>query len=334
MNEFRTIVDVPKSSIKINHSNKILAIGSCFAQNIGKKLLDCGFQCSVNPMGILYNPLSILNSLKLASGKLSQFSDDFLEEGEQHYSYYFHSNFRAESQIALRDLLRNELQRLYDVLRDANVVIISLGTSLVYRLKKSGRVVSNCHKTPAAQFDLYKLTLEETCSCISEITETLNRDAIKKPLIIFTVSPIRHFKDGAVENQRSKSTLLLAMDYICKKFDNALYFPSYEIMMDDLRDYRFYAEDMIHPSTVAVDYIWKSFAECFFEGDTKILISKINDLNRASLHRPFNPNSHAYKSFILSQINEINKIKTSVPEINLECYLRVFEEKLKAINPD
>lgn len=265
--DFTTKVDIPKHSVQIDYNSKILLLGSCFSTEIGAMLKDYKFNVLVNPFGVLYNPCSVANSVGyLCSGK--EFAqEDVIQTNPtdkispcKYASFAHHSSFARESADDFLKYANEQLRCASEFFKQADTVIITLGTSWIYRYKESGKIVSNCHKRLAQEFDRERLS-------VKEVVDTLGMmcDQMQDKRVIFTVSPIRHFKDGAHENTLSKATLLLAIEeYISgSTHKNVAYFPSYEILMDELRDYRFYAEDMVHPSSVSVKYIFERFKETF-----------------------------------------------------------------------
>lgn len=280
--KLQTPVAVEKSRIGISYEDRIMVLGSCFADNIGQKLLHAGFDVCVNPFGTLYNPVSLANSVeRLRTGRA--FTEEDCEEmgagAGLICSFSHHTSFARGTKAEFLDNANaalNEASRFY---KNCNKVMITLGTSWCYRYVNNGMTVSNCLKRPAAEFERYMLGTMDT-------EAELRRMVDPGKEYILTVSPIRHMKDGAHGNQLSKSSLLLAEDGICKEFPTVCeYFPSYEIMMDELRDYRFYAEDMVHPSSVAVDYLWERFVDSALPEGQKEKLLENEKLYKRSLHR-------------------------------------------------
>lgn len=265
--EFKTTVEIKPSNYKISHQQKILLLGSCFSDNIGEKFMQGGFCANVNPLGTLYNPASISSAIAECDNPKDKRNPEFFN--------WLHSK-------ADLSLLTTEKQLLEDI----DTLTITFGTSWIYRLKENNMIVANCKKQPDRLF-------VRECLSVQQIIETWKPLIEEKTLqgrhIIFTVSPIRHKKDGYHQNQISKANLLIAVDQLCQMFpDRCEYFPSYEIMMDELRDYRFYAEDMVHPSSVAVNYIWERFQDTYFTAETRQQISEAERIFKASQHRPIN----------------------------------------------
>lgn len=257
-------------------------LGSCFSDNIGERMMDAGFDCVVNPFGALYNPLSILNALE-------DRSPAFLEWVQKPYpKEEFDANISR-----------------------ADTYILTFGTAWVYVLNQTGLVVSNCKKQPDYLFTRRRLSIDEIVDVFSHFIDTSVIPPRKR--IVFTVSPIRHKKDGLHENQLSKSILLLAIDALCKAYpDNCFYFPAFEIMMDELRDYRFYADDMLHPSQIAVNYIWEQFQKAFYEKKTIDFIEQFESLNRILKHRPMDATNEKYVHLVAQTQEQINQLKHAI----------------------
>ncbi|MDE6377259.1 MAG: GSCFA domain-containing protein [Duncaniella sp.] len=292
--EFRTTVTPhPFPEGTVSHGSPILLIGSCFSDNIGELMRDRLFEVTVNPFGPLYNPLSILAALeRLERRELLEASYLFSYGGMCH-SFDFHSRYsRSTSDDALA-AMNGSIARAADALRSASTVIITLGTVRVFRLCSQGhRPVANCHKLPASEFSEERLTLEQTSAALEAIAATVGR-VNPDARIVFTISPLRYLGGGAHDNLIIKSTLALALEQTLTRHPGMLYFPAYEIMMDDLRDYRFYAEDMRHPSAVAVDYIFGKFMEASCSPATIALAADSRRLTRRLAHREMSGNDEA-----------------------------------------
>ncbi len=262
---FRTKIDIKTSEKKINHEQNLLLIGSCFTIEIGEILAKKGFKLQVNPFGIQYNPLSIEKCIKeISDKKIYSENNLFFHEGKYH-SFMHHSTFSNANKEECLNAIQQKIENTK--LNEIDVIIITLGTAWIYRLASTNEVVSNCHKLPEQQFVRSRISIKECVASLDNMIQSLKQ---QNPdiHIIFTVSPIRHFRDGAIENSLSKSTLLLSIDEIKKSYPDIDYFPSYEILIDELRDYRFYATDMNHPSCVAIEYIYERFAETYFSSQT------------------------------------------------------------------
>jgi len=296
---FQTKVEIPAQDLKITYEDHILTLGSCFAENIGKKMQNIHFDTEVNPFGVLYNPVSIRNSIELLIEnkpftKKDIFEYNYLWQSFSHSSLF--SDITAEKCLTK---INKRFETAANFLRNTDFLLITFGTAWVFEDRKRGSVVSNCHKLPSELFKRRRLTVKEI---VVDYTTLISRLQILLPnlKIIFSVSPIRHWKDGAHENTLSKSTLLLAIDALQKEFENVQYFSAYEIQMDELRDYRFYAPDMLHPSDVAVDYIWSRFADTYFDAVTTDMKKELELLSADLSHRPLHPESDEFKKFIKS----------------------------------
>lgn len=325
----QTHIDIKPFEQKINHSQPILSIGSCFADNIAKRLQHSKFQTIASPTGILFNPESIARTIErfaqatkseeaLPTKNLLQFSNGLW------FSYDFHSSFSHTDADTVVNQMRTTVKVGADALSRAEIVIITFGTAFAYRLNESGEVVANCHKQPQSIFTRQMLNVDYI---VRRYTELL-QGALSDKRVIFTLSPVRHLGDGLEQNSLSKATLRVAIAEIVSRNKNAEYFPSYEIMMDELRDYRFYADDMAHPSKLAVDYIWERFSECAFSSDTLELIKRIAQITSATEHRPFNPQSDAYRNFCQQMLQRIATLELSHPTLDFTTEKEHFKRYL------
>jgi len=297
----------------IAYGDGLLFLGSCFADEVGGICRGLGFDAMVNPFGVLYNPASIAQSVeRLNSGK--PFShEDVIAVGEGQYCTFSHNTaFWNNSEVALLEQVNQSLADAHTHFLDSKWVVISLGTSWVFQDKETQKVVSNCHKLPASQFERKFLSMEESTQFLSEMV----RRHVEKQFI-FTVSPLRHLKDGLHENQLSKAALLLAVNEVCKVFGNAYYFPAYEILMDELRDYRFYKEDMVHPTEQAVRYIWECFIDFAIDPKEKPAMRAAAELKQMLQHRPLFPESEAFKKFELQKEKKANQLKRDFPRVRI-----------------
>jgi len=311
--QLQTTINISEFSQKITYRTPILFIGSCFAANIGNELLQRRFPAIVNPFGVCYNPQSIAKSLqRLQTNKL--FSEtDLVCCNELWTTFSHHSSFSNPDANIFLQQANDALNKGHEIFKKTKFIIVSLGTSWAYRHKATKQIVSNCHKFSAADFERVFLSADETTTILSkEITE--------KPDCqwILTVSPIRHWKDGAHGNQLSKANLLIAIEKLQQQFSNVHYFPAYEIMMDELRDYRFYADDMLHPSKQAIDYIWQRFSNVAFDDETKKISGEIEKIITAQQHRPLHSNTSSYQKFSQNLAQQIQDFSTRYPHINID----------------
>jgi hypothetical protein len=289
-------------------------LGSCFTENIGNLLIENKFDVNLNPFGMLYNPQSIAKALEMLIEERVLASDDIFEYKGLYHSFYHHSSFSHADREACLININNRLKHASAGLRRADILFITFGTAYVFRHKESGEVAGNCHKLPAGLFDRYRLDVESIViewehlmQHLKEINPSLN--------VIFTVSPVRHMKDGAHDNQLSKSVLLLATDELCKPDDSLHYFPSYEIVLDELRDYRFYNEDMAHPGAVAIKYIWERFSEAYISECSYPIMEEWRKIHLALNHRPFDADSDEYKLFLRQTLLKLKKFNGKYPYI-------------------
>ena len=298
----------------IHYGDGLLFLGSCFADEVGSICRGLGFNALVNPFGVLYNPASIAQSVERMNSGKSFCHEDVIRVGEGQYCTFSHNTaFWRSSEEALLQQVNQSLDEARAHFLGSKWVIISLGTSWVFRNKETQEVVSNCHKLPANQFERQFLSVEQSSQYLSEI---VHQHPEKQ--FIFTVSPLRHLKDGLHENQLSKAALLLAVDQACKQFKNAHYFPAYEILLDELRDYRFYKEDMVHPTEQAVRYIWEHFVDFAIDPKEEPAMKAAAELKQMLQHRPLFPESEAFKKFEAQKEVRINGLKRDFPRVCLE----------------
>ena len=298
----------------IAYGDGLLFLGSCFADEVGGICRGLGFDAMVNPFGVLYNPASIAQSLERLDGGKPFCHDDVIRVGEGQYCTFSHNTaFWNSSEEALLPQVNQSLDDAHAHFLDSKWVVISLGTSWVFRNKETQEVVSNCHKLPAHQFERQFLSVEQSSQYLSGIVQQH-----PEKQFIFTVSPLRHLKDGLHENQLSKAALLLAVNEVCKMYGNARYFPAYEILLDELRDYRFYKEDMVHPTDLAVRYIWERFADFAIDLKEKPAMKAAAELKQMLQHRPVFPESEAFKRFEALKEQKISALKRDFPRVCLE----------------
>ena len=324
-----TPVELPNFKNKMGYRHQSMMIGSCFAESIGTFLQELCFPIMINPFGILYNPISIANSLDLLlTGKTFTEQDLFYSNGI-YSSFSHHSRFSGYDLSNTLEIINRQTSEAAGVLRKCHHLLITFGTSWVFKHTANGIVVANCHKLPAATFERYRLS-------VSQITETwiplIDKMRSKNPdlHLVFTVSPIRHLKDGAHENQLSKSILLLAIDELTSKYGDKVisYFPSYELLLDELRDYRFYAADMNHPGEVAVDFIREKFVASIMDNEAIAFSAELGKILLALKHKTLNSNDNRYILFIENQIKKTMQLQIKYPFIDLEKVKKKLHEKI------
>ena len=304
---FRTTVDVKPHETKITYGDSAMFLGSCFAAYIGEQVKLRKMPAMINPSGTIYNPKSISTAINNIISNKKIDIDNLHNLNNFWISFDHYTDFSSDNPDELLDKINEQNAKANAFLKNASFLFITFGTARVYRFKKTGAVVSNCHKIPAAEFNSELLSVE---NIVSEWQTVLDKLSAFNPnlKIVFTVSPVRHWKDGAYGNQLSKSILFLSIDKLMKHETKLSYFPAYEIQMDDLRDYRFYADDMLHPSSFAVDYIWEKFSEMYFDKQTIELQSSVKKITKSVEHRIMTDSKIKKKAFaekILKQINDI-----------------------------
>ncbi|MEQ9404960.1 MAG: GSCFA domain-containing protein [Cyclobacteriaceae bacterium] len=298
--------EIPDSPLKISTESKICLIGSCFSDEIGKKLHTYKFNCLSNPFGTVYNPVSILKSIRneIEPSNLTE-QDGIFYHRDCHGKISGLNSKEAEKKVT--DAVRS----LNGFIRNANVLILTFGTAFIYRLKSTNEIVGNCHKIPAASFSKELLSKEEIIDAFLKTHKHI-KDIHPDLNIILTVSPVRHTRDGLIESNLSKAVLLQAVHDLTEQFSDVHYFPSYEIIIDELRDYRFYAKDMIHPSEEAIDYVWDRFCETYFDTDTQKFIPEWQSILQALNHKPFHPSSRAHQQFLKNTLEKLENYNRSV----------------------
>lgn len=310
--QFRTQIPISKTNNPIDYNSKIISIGSCFAENIAEKFDYFKFQNETNPFGIIFNPVSIDKIISRIIKQELYTEKDVFFYNERWHSYEVHSDLSNRDRQELLETLNKAISETYKHLKEATHIIITFGTSWIYRNIESNEIVANCHKVPQKQFskellpvDVIQKSIQNTIDCIVSLNPGIN--------FIFTVSPVRHIKDGFAENQLSKSHLFAALHQVLKTHHSQLitynYFPSYEIMMDELRDYRFYAEDMLHPNQIAIDYIWKLFSENYISETSILTMQEVSEIQKSLLHRSFNPESEQHQKFLAKLQEKIKGIE-------------------------
>lgn len=325
--DFRTKLEVQAYPFAINYSTPALFCGSCFTENIGSIMVERKMPILVNPFGVVYNPISVKLVIESILRAKPLGDSDLKFRNGLWFSYLHHTSYSSPIKEVCLESINADLYKASEFVRGMKYLLITFGTARVYYLKENDQPVANCHKIPAKEFDNRLMSVEEIVnSWTTLIDDLLKRTSDLK--IIFTISPVRHWKDGAIGNQQSKSILNVAVHELIKKHPgNAFYFPAYEAMMDDLRDYRFYADDMLHPSKVAIDYIWENFKSSLIDPQAIALMGEIERVISAVNHKPFNPNTKEYREFVVNTLARINKIKGINPTLDFtkeETFLSLF----------
>lgn len=296
----------------IDYNSKVFLLGSCFAENIGEKFDYFKFQQYVNPFGILFHPIAIHNLVSNALQGKKYTEDDVFINNEQFHSFDAHSKLSQHTKSLLLHQLNAASQKTSHYLKQSTHVVITLGTAWVYRYIMTNKIVANCHKIPQQQFQKQILSVDVIVAALQSIIEQVKK-VNPKVNFIFTVSPVRHIKDGFVENTQSKSHLIAALHKVLG--DQSYYFPSYEIMMDELRDYRFYNQDLLHPSPLAVDYIWDRFKTVWMADSAVTIMTEVDTIQKGLQHKPFNPNSTAHLKFVQQLVERQITLTHQYPNI-------------------
>ena len=316
--EFRTRIPIPTAEPKIDYNSKVFLIGSCFVENIGRKLEYFKFQNFQNPFGILFHPIAIATFFKRVTANYTYSEKDIFYHNERWHCFEAHSDLSSVSKEELIHELNKNLQKTREFIENATHVVITLGTAFSYKYIQSNNSVANCHKLPQADFKKHLCSPGEVSASMRQLLldiKSINSEAS----VIATISPVRHTRDGFVENQWSKSNLISGLQKLISEQDERElklhYFPSYEIMMDELRDYRFYTEDMLHPNEVAVNYIWKRFTEAYISDDTSKIMAEVEKIQKGLSHKAFNPSGEAHKKFLNKLNASILKLSEQFPHI-------------------
>ena len=314
--EFRTTFYIEPSPYKITYNDRVMFIGSCFASSIGSQLEMGHMQVMINPSGTVFNPVSVCNTLDTITSEKKFSRNDLHFNDGIWFSFFHYTDFTSDDPLIVLDKINRKSEEAFDFLKRAKFLFITLGTARVFRLKKSGQIVSNCHKIPADQFESKLLTVDEIVDQWAGQLDKLH--ALFPHLqVVFTISPVRHWKNGAHGNQVSKSVLFIAVEELLKHKYSPHYFPAYELVMDDLRDYRFYDDDMLHPSASAVNYIWEAFAGCYIESSTLHIWKDVVKISKAFNHRFITDSDIKRKYFAEHSLKLISDIKEKIPGIDL-----------------
>lgn len=313
--QFRTQIPIQKNNAPISYNSEIVSLGSCFAVNMGEKFNHFKFRNIINPFGILFHPLALEKFIGFAINNKQFTENDIFYYNERWHCFDAHSDLSNTDKETLLQNLNDAVTGTSQSLKSCSHLIITLGTAWIYKNIESGNTVANCHKVSQKHFvkqlldtDAIKQSLSNLTYMVSDINPDIH--------IIFTISPVRHIKDGFPENQWSKANLITAVHESVKGKTNTSYFPSYEIMMDELRDYRFYTEDMIHPNQIAIDYIWERFTEGNIANEAHAIMNEVDSIQKALQHRSFNPDSDQHKAFLGKVSARIKEVAQKYPHMN------------------
>ncbi|MFN0216225.1 MAG: GSCFA domain-containing protein [Saprospiraceae bacterium] len=332
MHNFRTALTALPAPFPITQAHRLLLIGSCFTEHISERLAERKFNAICNPFGIVYNPHSMAQCLeRIAAGNQPFTENDLFENAGLWHSWEHHGRFSKPDKKETLEGINAACNVATEHLKKTDFLLLTFGTSDIFALRESGQVVANNHKMPAGLFTKRRLSVPEivegtiqALERVAHLQRVAHLEGVPHVKVILTVSPVRHLRNGLVENQRSKAALVLACEEICAQLDYVHYFPAYELLLDDLRDYRFYAADMVHPSEVAVDYVWQFFSDMFFDEKTLRLNERIEKIRTAAQHRPFHPNLTQHQAFIRAQLEAISKLKQEMPGLDFGEEERAF----------
>ncbi|MBK8658116.1 MAG: GSCFA domain-containing protein [Bacteroidetes bacterium] len=326
MQSFRTVLPSVKSPFHISHADRLMFIGSCFSENIGRRFQQARFTATINPFGQQYNPASIAQSIELLLRGKEFTASDLFFYNEQYHSFAHHGSFSRSTVEETLELINAKFWEAATQIKTASVLYLTPGTSHVFRWKSSGEIVSNCHKLPGHQFEQQIMTPQDIYSSWQKAIAAL-REVNPALKIVFTVSPVRYLANGAYQNSVSKAHLFAAIFQLHQELPNTCYFPAYELMMDDLRDYRFYAEDMIHPNAIAIDYVWQYLGQYFFTQQTTEIIKTVDDLTKAMNHRPRNAASEAHRKFLKDCLHKMKDLSLA-SGLNFDKEIAILQDNL------
>lgn len=319
----RTVIDPVPSSDRIGYFNPVMFTGSCFSSEIGAMFESGKMNVMVNPFGVLYNPLSVLSELEIIVER-RQFNHSDLQSFNNRYLSFSHdTGFSSANPETTLEKINGVTNRAHRFLADADYLFVTFGTARIFRYKQNNSIVANCHKMPASNFERELLTVEYIAENWTLMLKKL-WDFNPRLKIYFTISPVRHWKDGAHGNQVSKAVLLLAIEKLITSHSRLNYFPSYELVLDDLRDYRFYKDDLLHPGRKAIEYIWEYLKRTFFDPDTKSIYSEVSKIVSARNHRLMGDIEEDHRGFAESMISKIEDLKKRHPFLDLDQELHYF----------
>lgn len=313
---FKTTLHIPQTPV-LGCRDKYVFSGSCFSENIGLRMRSVGLDVCINPNGILFNPLSVAGSLRrIFSGKAYE-ADELDMVGDLYFSWQHHGSYKSVRTKDILDSMNSDLSTATDLLRAGCVLVLTWGTAYYYTLRSGGQVVANCHKQPSHLFEKVFAEPDEIVDVYQDLLSGLWHK-YPQTKVILTISPVRHLKDGFIKNQQSKASLVLAAAKLVQLYEGRLlYFPAYEIVLDELRDYRFYAADMVHPAEMTIEYIWERFKESFFGEDEQQILKEAEEIARLKNHRPLFPESVANQRFEAARSVRIRDFSARYPYLKI-----------------
>ncbi|TAL71169.1 MAG: GSCFA domain protein [Bacteroidetes bacterium] len=329
--DLRTSFRIEPSRYKISYDDPVMFIGSCFASSIGSRLEMGRMPVMINPAGTVFNPVSVSHTIDTILSEKEFNQDDLYFHNGTYISFYHYTDFSSDDPVKVLEKINKKSKEAHKFLSNAKFLIVTLGTARVYKWKKTGLIVSNCHKIPADQFEPELLTVKEIVALWAKQLDRLHT-LFPELKVIFTISPVRHWKDGAHGNQVSKSILFLAVEELLNHSVSPGYFPAYELLMDDLRDYRFYDDDMLHPSSTAVNYIWEAFSSCYLDNKTLNIWKEIVKITKACSHRFNNGPDINKQNFAKQILKQISEIESKISGIDFSDQRNYFHKMLRDTN--
>jgi hypothetical protein len=321
--QFFATINIKPFEAPVSYRDKILLTGSCFTEHIGNFLIETKFNVLQNPNGILFDPISVSSSLLSYIQNKRYVEEDLFYLNETWNSWHHHSRFSDPDKNECLAIINESQQQAHEFLKEADWLIITLGSAFTYKLAESSQPVANCHKAPAQIFIKHLNTIEEIITAFDSVIHQLLHFNSKLK-IIFTISPVRHLRDGVVDNNRSKARLIESVHHLVNKFDKLYYFPAYELVIDVLRDYRFYDVDLAHPNYAATQFVLEKFSEACFDQSTRELMKDIKKIMIAKKHKPFNPESSLHKKFLHQQLEKTKQILNKHPYLKLQEEINYF----------
>ena len=324
---FRSEFTPKPFAVKIKHTDNLMLVGSCFTEQIGNKLAAHKFNVLENPNGILFNPISIAKSISSYTGGKLYNEEELFYYNELWASRQHHTKFSNPNKIVVLNKINESQQTAIEFIKEADWILLTLGSAFLYEWKNIdaenyNNVAANCHKIPTDKFNKRLATAEE----LKQVLLMMQNEVLAinpNAKFIYTISPVRHLREGFVENNRSKATLIQAVHELTNEL-NCFYFPAYELIIDDLRDYRFFAEDLVHPNYAATNYVWEKFCAALIDEPSKLLMKEINELNAAMSHKPFNKSSAAHKNFLQINLEKTKSLANKFVYINFKEMLEYF----------
>jgi hypothetical protein len=330
--KFKLTLEATKSAKAIHYQDKIMLMGSCFTENIGAKLHRHLFEVKENPHGILFNPISVIGALQDYMEHKQYSANDLFELNDLFNSWHHHTRFSDITASATLEKINSSISDAHSYLKVADQLIITLGSAWLYRLTEAapndaGLVVANNHKAPAQWFEKTLMDPIELSAQLQNIVSKI-QSFNHKIQIIFTISPVRHLREGLIENNRSKSVLIYAVHDVIANLKGVEYFPAYEYVIDDLRDYRFYAEDLVHPNYAATNYVWDKLVSTYFSEDTQLIMAEVAELQLAKQHKPFNKASIAHQAFLQKSLVKTQVLQSKYPYLSMTDFISFFSGEL------